>query len=143
MFKIAINQNRGKTWTGEFITDYNKLLSEIDSSIPDKNIDQDDEEEVRFSLIDGKIKHEVYKEKGKIQLFYLNHVEDSSSGNSLIELSKGTDVVLSQSTGLSVLSKREWQGLETRIGETPVEKAVEGLSGIAKGYIQEKCYKKD
>ncbi len=35
------------------------------------------------------------------------------------------------------LAERSWQGLEQQLGETPVKKAREGLSGIAIGYAQE------
>lgn len=35
------------------------------------------------------------------------------------------------------LSGRTWQGLEPRLGETPVVKAVEGRKGIAIAYEEE------
>ena len=35
------------------------------------------------------------------------------------------------------LSARSWQGLDRKLGQTPVEKAKEGRSGIAMGYQNE------
>ena len=35
------------------------------------------------------------------------------------------------------LSQRTWQGLEQKLGETAVVKAVEGQKGIAMGYADE------
>ena len=36
-----------------------------------------------------------------------------------------------------VLADRSWQGLEAKLGQTPVEKAKEGRRGIAMGYTDE------
>ena len=41
------------------------------------------------------------------------------------------------------LSSRSWRGLEQKLGETPVTKAVDGRKGIAAGYTHEKELKQD
>ena len=35
------------------------------------------------------------------------------------------------------LASRSWRGLDRKLGETPVEKAKDGRSGIALGYTHE------
>lgn len=43
----------------------------------------------------------------------------------------------------SFLAGRSWQGLEPKLGETPVVKAVEGRRGIAIAYEEEGTQSKD
>lgn len=40
----------------------------------------------------------------------------------------------------SFLAERSWRGLEQKLGETPVVKAVEGRRGIAIAYEEEGTY---
>jgi len=41
------------------------------------------------------------------------------------------------------LASRSWRGLEQKLGETPVTKAVEGREGVAAGYTHEKGLNQD
>ncbi|KAJ3106627.1 Diphthamide biosynthesis protein 2 [Phlyctochytrium planicorne] len=58
---------------------------------------------------------------------------------SLQKRGEGTLTTVSHSKALAYLNeKRTYRGLEVKQGETPVEKASEGLSGVASGYTFEK-----
>ena len=57
--------------------------------------------------------------------------EDSSGALAAQETAVG---LLHQGGGGEFLSGRGWQGLEQKLGETPVTKAERGRAGIAGGY---------
>ena len=48
-----------------------------------------------------------------------------------------TSSVVSWSPAGDFLASRSYQGLEPRLGETPVALAIEGRRGVARGYDQE------
>lgn len=47
-------------------------------------------------------------------------------------------LALLQKGGSQYLAERSWQGLEQKLGETPVAKAEKGRMGIAMGYDGER-----
>ena len=129
---------RGKEWTGQYSTDFAKILPGMADDTNDNNTDDHtEEEEMRFSLISGtmKVNHKsntfnTAKEKqepGSQQITVANTDRDLTL---LAEISPAT----------AYLHTRSYQGLEPQIGETPVQLAQEGISGIPKGYQQELKY---
>ena len=54
----------------------------------------------------------------------------------LTDIHTGNNYTIYFSTG-DRLADRSWQGLEQKLGQTPVSKAVEGRRGIAMGYTEE------
>jgi len=90
----------------------------------------DSDEEPAFSLITGS-----YKVSSKLAAVNLSEDSSSSAGTVAVR-NQHSDVVLASGSG-DYLSRRLFKGLEQRIGETPVQLAVEGRRGVARGYEHE------
>ncbi len=73
---------------------------------------------------------------GRVRVAKMDGDRDASPVASSTSLStQETSVsVLHRGGGGEFLSERSWKGLEQRLGETEVKKAVEGRRGIAMGY---------
>lgn len=56
-------------------------------------------------------------------------------------LATRADLSVCVSTGSQYLANRSWRGLEQNLGETPVDFAVKGRSGIASSYLSEPMQK--
>ncbi|CAH1773767.1 unnamed protein product, partial [Owenia fusiformis] len=110
--ELACNENL--QWTGEYETDF-RQLNKIEIS-----------EEPR------KLEHDVSIITGKIRTLGVEEVQNESSG---ALLSRDEALTLAtQDAGANFLHSRQWQGLEQKLGETEVVKAVKGQTGIAMSY---------
>lgn len=123
--ELALNISRNQ-YSGDLVTDFNNLLeggknySEVigNADCPD------------VSLITGKARNIASKEE--LKGLIVNTSEDSSKS-----LLKREDWAVAEIDIGGALSGRSWRGLEQKLGETPVEKAQMGRSGIASGYQEE------
>ena len=70
---------------------------------------------------------------GKVRTLGTEDKEESNSDNALMAQETAVGL-LHQNGGGEFLSQRGWQGLEQKLGETPVVKARKGRPGIAWGY---------
>eukprot|EP00055_Hartaetosiga_balthica_P014240 m.77191 g.77191 ORF g.77191 m.77191 type:complete len:583 (+) comp8536_c0_seq2:48-1796(+) len=117
----------GHEWNGHFESDYVHLMGELTSDLRNMMKEETEhggeEAEPHFSLITSSY---VDHRKNKQEL-----VEDESG--TIVVREKG---VLAQYGG-GYLQTRTFQGLEQKLGETPVAKAVEGRCGIAIQYEEE------
>ncbi|KAH8036015.1 hypothetical protein HPB51_016319 [Rhipicephalus microplus] len=82
------------------------------------------------SLVTGKIRSLGVEEKG--------NGEGSNSGGALVA-KEGTVAVpkIHMAAAGEYLMNRTWQGLETRLGQTPAATISEGQVGLAAGYMGE------
>lgn len=80
------------------------------------------------SLISGKVR------SVNISASTLNDSDDKS-------IASRADLSVCVSTGSQFLANRSWQGLEQNLGQTPVEIASKGRSGIASSYKSEPIQK--
>ncbi|XP_006634793.2 2-(3-amino-3-carboxypropyl)histidine synthase subunit 2 isoform X1 [Lepisosteus oculatus] len=127
-FEMEIACNKNREWTGEYVTDFRDLLpgacSYVEFLRPDPDIDGD---ETDVSLITGALRSSglsSYELRG------------NDPGSSLVQ--RNQVLTVSQAnTAAALLAGRSWQGLEQKLGETPVTKAVEGRRGIAIAYEEE------
>ncbi|KAI8993273.1 putative diphthamide synthesis protein-domain-containing protein [Pilobolus umbonatus] len=140
-FELEIALIRDREWTGDYITDFSRLLPQLRTDNFAYDMDKDDissDEEPHFSLVTGQYK-----------LGSLNRVKDApkeDSGelltSSLTDLTlrtKETSIsMLLNSTAGEYLKNRTYRGLETNIGQDEAADVQEGLSGIARGYATEK-----
>ncbi|KAG0238598.1 Diphthamide biosynthesis protein 2 [Actinomortierella wolfii] len=159
-YELELALSKSREWTGEYITDFQQLLPEEDKIGVDKvkishhqleavsdtdansdsNADSDDEDDrPHFSLVTGQFKqsrrYATNKEDTKELSELLENTKDLTLRN------KDTSVArLMSSAAGEFLAKREFRGLEVNLGETPVELAVEGRAGIARGYKSESGY---
>ncbi|KAL2085634.1 hypothetical protein ACEWY4_018954 [Coilia grayii] len=125
-FEMEVACNSNREWTGDYITDFRDLLpggcSHVD--LPDA----DEEAITDVSLITGALR--------ATGLQTSEQTEAESQSSSLVPRNQ-TMTVATANTAAVFLSARSWKGLEPRLGETPVAKAVEGRKGIAIAYEEE------
>ncbi|XP_030635991.1 2-(3-amino-3-carboxypropyl)histidine synthase subunit 2 [Chanos chanos] len=131
-FEMEVACNRNREWSGEYITDFRDLLpggsSHVDFSDPDAN-----EEMTDVSLITGALRTSGLR----------SELENGTPQSSSVVLRNQTLTVANANTAASFLAGRSWQGLEQKLGQTPVVKAVEGRRGIAIAYEDEGNNTKD
>ncbi|KAI8979525.1 diphthamide biosynthesis protein 2 [Mycotypha africana] len=135
--------SRGKEWTGDYETDFSKLLPQLRTDDftydEEREYDGSSDEEAHFSMVTGQYISRPLS-------YALRHKETDSSGEALT--SKLTDLTLrNKETSISVLlnstageylKNRTFRGLEPHIGEDEAAAVQEGRSGIARGYVNEK-----
>jgi len=139
-FELEIALSKQKEWTGDYITDFQRLLPGLrdDGFEYDDQVDQDEissDEEPRFSLITGEYK--------KDRLYGSRKPDDTSLlTSSIADLSlRNNETALSsllESPSGAFLKTRTFRGLEQKTGEHEASEAEEGRSGIARGYSTEK-----
>eukprot|EP00049_Salpingoeca_infusionum_P019323 m.361384 g.361384 ORF g.361384 m.361384 type:complete len:576 (+) comp19562_c0_seq1:294-2021(+) len=127
-FELEMACSPDREWQGYFEADYTQLLSEVDADLRKLMLEgsgdaegaDGEQQEPHFSLLTGSyVKHDKKQEL----------VEDESGA---IVARNTTSTVAEYGRGF--LSSRTFQGLEQRLGETPVAKAVKGRKGIAISY---------
>ncbi|KAJ8305915.1 hypothetical protein KUTeg_016460 [Tegillarca granosa] len=112
--EMACNTNR--EWTGDYVSDFRQLLPEE----PERETVAD------VSLITGKMR--TLGQDTPVEL---------SSSVMLRNDSLTVGVQQQAETAGEYLSSRSWKGLDQKLDETPVVKAVEGRKGIAATYTHE------
>jgi len=150
---------RGKEWTGEYITDFSEILPSLAPSsaaegadAPHKNEEpsEEEEEEPRLSLIDGKLKSSVRPgtlcracracrvvcvvRRPNSSARRLDAEASGGEAGQELVVSGGQALAVSVPTAATFLAQRQWKGLEQKLGETEVKLAEEGRAGIPKGY---------
>ncbi|KAI8816424.1 diphthamide biosynthesis protein 2 [Fimicolochytrium jonesii] len=148
-YELELALVSSREWTGAYETNLSVIaprlleganeLSGTSGEAADGNeAGEDSDDEPYFSLVTG-----TYKQKGRAGAGARADEGDSGLGNSLGQLTlRNGDSTLatlsSNSAGANYLNeKRTFRGLEPEIGNTKVSKAVEGRSGIARGYSHE------
>jgi len=125
-FELQLALVRGKEWTGKYIPDYRELLDEIEEERGDENIELVEEDEYTYSLWSGTM---IKNPKAS------SANQSSPEGTELSVRNQDTQII-SSASGQHYLQST-WKGLEQNIGETKVEKATMGLTGIPKQYTSE------
>ncbi|CAL9697721.1 unnamed protein product [Knipowitschia caucasica] len=123
-FEMEVACNPNREWTEEYVTDFRHLLPGGQSHVPLAELK--DYAEADVSLISGALRRQC-----------LDSESDLAPESSSVVLRNQTMSVASTNSAASFLSGRSWQGLEKKLGETPVVKAVEGRRGIAIAYEDE------
>nr|XP_040022872.1 2-(3-amino-3-carboxypropyl)histidine synthase subunit 2 [Gasterosteus aculeatus aculeatus] len=125
-FEMEVACNKKREWSEEYVTDFRHLLPGGQSHVPLADR-QEDDDETDVSLITGALRS---------QNLLSSEPEVSSFGSSVVLRNQALTVANTNSAA-SFLSERSWRGLEKKLGETPVVKAVEGRRGIAIAYEEE------
>ncbi|XP_026875167.2 2-(3-amino-3-carboxypropyl)histidine synthase subunit 2 [Electrophorus electricus] len=130
-FEMEVACNKHREWSGEYITDFRDLLpggsSHVHFPKPDASATEEDVTDV--SLITGALRSS--------RLNSSSELPKVSSPSSSLVVRNQTLTVANTNTAASFLAGRSWQGLEPKLGETPVVKAMEGRRGIAIAYEEE------
>lgn len=134
-FEMEVACNKHREWSGEYVTDFQDLLPGGSSHVefPDDQSANDDTADV--SLITGALRTSCLRSSSKST--------DGLPSSSSVVIRNQTLTVANTNTAASFLAGRSWQGLEPKLGETPVVKAVEGRRGIAIAYEEEGTHSKD
>ncbi|GAA6219424.1 diphthamide biosynthesis protein 2 [Lates japonicus] len=125
-FEMEVACNKNREWSEEYVTDFRHLLPGGQSHVPLVD-QQEDGDETDVSLITGALRSRNL----------LNSEPAESSFSSSVVLRNQTMTVANTNPAASFLAERSWRGLEQKLGETPVVKAVEGRRGIAIAYEEE------
>ncbi|XP_060787688.1 2-(3-amino-3-carboxypropyl)histidine synthase subunit 2 [Neoarius graeffei] len=135
-FEMEVACNKHREWSGEYITDFQDLLPGGSSHVDFPESDQSTNDETTdVSLITGALRTSCLRSSSEPR--------DGSSWSSSVVVRNQTLTVANMNTAASFLAGRSWQGLEPKLGETPVVKAVEGRRGIAIAYEDEGTDSKD
>ncbi|PRP89720.1 hypothetical protein PROFUN_00062 [Planoprotostelium fungivorum] len=126
-FEVQIALQRGKEWSGKYVTDFSQVLRDAREETPSRD-DDEDEDEMRFSIAEGRLKPNPKAQKST----------ERQDEMSLTERSQQNQLVSSWSHAGQVLAKRDYRGLEMNVGETVVQKATQGMSGLPMVYTKEK-----
>ncbi|XP_056104397.1 2-(3-amino-3-carboxypropyl)histidine synthase subunit 2 [Rhinichthys klamathensis goyatoka] len=134
-FEMELACNKQREWTGEYITDFRDLLPDGSSHVvfPEPNESVIEEESTDVSLITGAL---------RACSTTSSEIINGTVSSSLVPRNQ-TLTVANTNTAASFLAGRSWQGLEPKLGQTPVLKAVEGRRGIAIAYEEEGVGNKD
>ncbi|KAF7706174.1 hypothetical protein HF521_019428 [Silurus meridionalis] len=135
-FEMETACNKHREWSGEYITDFQDLLpggsSHVDFTESDHSTNDDTTD---VSLITGALRSSCLRSSPE--------PTDGSSSSSSVVVRNQTLTMANTNAAASFLSGRSWQGLERKLGEAPVVKAVEGKRGIAIAYEEEGTERKD
>ncbi|XP_026792758.3 2-(3-amino-3-carboxypropyl)histidine synthase subunit 2 [Pangasianodon hypophthalmus] len=135
-FEMEVACNKHREWSGEYITDFQDLLPGGSSHVDFPESDQSTNDDTTdVSLITGALRTSCLRSSSE--------PADGSSFSSSVVIRNQTLTVANTNTAASFLAGRSWQGLEPKLGETPVVKAVEGRRGIAIAYEEEGTDSKD
>eukprot|EP00005_Dracoamoeba_jomungandri_P000731 CAMPEP_0174256640 /NCGR_PEP_ID=MMETSP0439-20130205/5855_1 /TAXON_ID=0 /ORGANISM="Stereomyxa ramosa, Strain Chinc5" /LENGTH=536 /DNA_ID=CAMNT_0015339349 /DNA_START=250 /DNA_END=1860 /DNA_ORIENTATION=+ len=136
-FELELALDWDREWTGEYITDFRKILPKMtpeegqtellgeEAEEVSGNSSSSDDDAPRFSLIDGTLKQKPGAENSR-----------TGKGKEVATMNSNRQIT-SISTAGDYLKNREWKGLEQKIGETEVRLAVEGREGIPMAYTHE------
>uniref|UniRef100_A0A3Q0S1T0 2-(3-amino-3-carboxypropyl)histidine synthase subunit 2 n=1 Tax=Amphilophus citrinellus TaxID=61819 RepID=A0A3Q0S1T0_AMPCI len=125
-FEMEVACNKKREWSEDYVTDFRHLLPGGQSHVPLTD-QQEAEDQTDISLITGALRsHSLLS----------SEPAEPSYGSSVV-LRNQTLTVANTNSAASFLAGRSWRGLEQKLGETPVVKAVEGRRGIAIAYEDE------
>uniref|UniRef100_A0A665WRL8 2-(3-amino-3-carboxypropyl)histidine synthase subunit 2 n=1 Tax=Echeneis naucrates TaxID=173247 RepID=A0A665WRL8_ECHNA len=125
-FEMDMACNNNREWSEEYVTDFRHLLPGGQNHVPLAD-QQEGEEETDVSLITGALRSRNLLASEPTEFPY----------SSSVVLRNQTLTVANTNSAASFLAERSWHGLEQKLGETPVVKAVEGRRGIAIAYEEE------
>ncbi|XP_038580519.1 2-(3-amino-3-carboxypropyl)histidine synthase subunit 2 isoform X2 [Micropterus salmoides] len=125
-FEMEVACNKKREWSEEYVTDFRQLLPGGQSHVPLAD-QQEEGSETDVSLITGALRR---------QNLLISEPAESSCGSSVV-LRNQTLTVANTNSAASFLAVRSWRGLEQKLGETPVVKAVKGVRGLPIAYEEE------
>ncbi|GAA5803487.1 hypothetical protein HPULCUR_008969 [Helicostylum pulchrum] len=141
-FELEIALIRDMEWTGNYITDFSMLLPQLRSDDftydEEKDENASSDEEPHFSMITGQYKSGPFHRAGGTAKDDSGEVLTSTLTDLTLRSKETSISMLLNSTAGEYLKNRTYQGLEANIGEDDAADVLEGLSGIARGYVYEK-----
>lgn len=154
LYEVELACNSSRQWSSKYVTDFRQLLCGKKNQYRRNTVtklflyhqmlivflifalggldfveapDTSDADTEDVSLITGKVR----------RIDVSSNLEDTQ--DEAVATRANLSVCLS--TGSEYLANRSWRGLEQNLGETPVDFAVKGRSGIASSYLSEPMQK--
>ncbi|XP_005105882.1 2-(3-amino-3-carboxypropyl)histidine synthase subunit 2 [Aplysia californica] len=125
--EVEFALNKAREWTGAYSSDFQELLPGGSLYVEaGESFDEDGTADV--SLISNKVRYLGVRTAPEVS---------SVPSKEMVLRSDALAVSSVAENAGEFLINRSWQGLERKLGETPVAKAVEGTSGIAASYQHE------
>ncbi|RQM23550.1 hypothetical protein B5M09_000856 [Aphanomyces astaci] len=122
-------------WTGQYKADFQEVLPSLVTAVNEMDDEGEAPDEPYFSLVTGK----YHQAKGQRDGGGGSDDSDHDGDNCTALVSKaGTQQLTTfRSEAGEFLATRDYRGLDPRVGETAPHAAVQGSSGIARGYTHE------
>ncbi|RHY59316.1 hypothetical protein DYB30_005672 [Aphanomyces astaci] len=122
-------------WTGQYKSDFQEVLPSLVTAVNEMDDEGEAPDEPYFSLVTGK----YHQSKGQRDGGGGSDDSDHDGDNCTALVSKaGTQQLTTfRSEAGEFLATRDYRGLDPRVGETAPHAAVQGSSGIARGYTHE------
>ncbi|KAG0222402.1 putative diphthamide synthesis protein-domain-containing protein [Mortierella sp. GBAus27b] len=156
-YELEIALSKSREWSGEYITDFQQLLPEdgqlgvdkvkisqaqLDAASDredDEGSDEEGDEVPHFSLVTGQLRQSKKYSSNRVDSEELSALMEGTKDLTVRDKNTSVATLMSSAAG-EYLQSRQFQGLEVKLGETPVELATEGRAGIARGYNTESGY---
>ncbi|KAJ0977106.1 hypothetical protein J5N97_012580 [Dioscorea zingiberensis] len=134
-FEAVLAFTRGRQWTGEYIMDFQNLMTSDTGEIVDDN------EGARFSFLKGCYVEDLQPHENNGDQLERSLALAEMTEKALNVRNQSTDTVLFKGTarsGAEYLAARSYQGLSMQYENAPLQSYVVGRTGRASGYENEK-----
>ncbi|ETP32484.1 diphthamide biosynthesis protein 2 [Phytophthora nicotianae P10297] len=142
-YELQLALSLSEEWDGQYKTDFSEVIPALDQtaqSVEQAAVDGEDEaDKPFFSLVSGTYKtasHSTAVDREATTYALTASGEPDASGALQVK-NERTELTTYHSEAADYFATREYQGLDPRIGKTPAHAAVEGSTGIARGYTHE------
>ncbi|POM67232.1 Dolichyl-P-Man:Man(5)GlcNAc(2)-PP-dolichyl mannosyltransferase [Phytophthora palmivora] len=141
-YELQLALSPTEEWDGQYKTDFKEVIPALEQtaqSVERVNDEDDDVDKPFFSLVSGtyKTSSRATDVDRETTTHALTASGDPDASTALLVKNERTELTTYHSEAADYLATREYQGLDPRIGKTPAHAAVEGSTGIARGYTHE------
>lgn len=143
-YELQLALSPDEEWDGQYKTDFGEVIPALEKTA--QSVEQaagdsegDDADKPFFSLVSGtyKTSSRTTAVDREATTYALTASGEAAASTALQVKNERTELTTYHSEAADYLATREYQGLDPRIGKTPAHAAVEGSTGIARGYTHE------
>eukprot|EP00644_Phytophthora_capsici_P006268 jgi/Phyca11/549455/estExt2_Genewise1Plus.C_PHYCAscaffold_320276 len=140
-YELQLALSPSEEWDGQYKTAFNEVIPALEQtthSVETAAVEDDDVDKPFFSLVSGTYKTSTHSTaEREATTFALTSSGEPDASTALQVKNEHSELTTYRSEAAEYLATREYQGLDPRIGKTPAHAAVEGSTGIARGYTHE------
>uniref|UniRef100_H3GMD4 2-(3-amino-3-carboxypropyl)histidine synthase subunit 2 n=1 Tax=Phytophthora ramorum TaxID=164328 RepID=H3GMD4_PHYRM len=141
-YELQLALSPTEEWDGQYKTDFREVIPALEQTaqiVEQADGDDEDADKPFFSLVSGtyKTSSRTTASDREATTYALAASEEIDASTALQVKNERTELTAYHSEAADYLAAREYQGLDPRIGKTPAHPAVEGSTGIARGYTHE------
>ncbi|KAL3674365.1 hypothetical protein V7S43_000321 [Phytophthora oleae] len=141
-YELQLALSPSEEWDGQYKTAFGEVIPALEQTA--HNVEaaagkDDDADKPFFSLVSGTYKTSTHSAAvgREATMYALTASGEPDASTALQVKNERTELTTYHSEAGDYLATREYQGLDPRIGKTPAHAAVEGSTGIARGYTHE------